>query len=144
MSHVIALSRNARELITRRLAGEEVRLTDETRRAYERLAEAGFTEPGSTRLTPEAMERRREFLPHDGPLSAEAVAVFRQHLAGDREVNDANRVAYRELAAAGLMDACHSFAGGDESVYRLTQEGWERRFELAAAGVIVPLRAESA
>ncbi len=84
---------------------------------------------GSTRLTPDAMGRR-EFLPHDGPLSAEAVAVFGRHLAGDREVDDANWVAYRELAAAGFMMACHSFARGDESVYRITEEGWARRFEL--------------
>jgi hypothetical protein len=30
-----------------------------------------------------------------------------------------------------LMMACHSFARGDESVYRVTEDGWARRFELA-------------
>jgi hypothetical protein len=130
MADAIALSRAARELITRRLAGEAVELTDETRRHYERLAVAGFTVSGTTRLTPEALERRREFLPVDGPLSAEAVAVFREYLADNRQVDDANRVAFRELAAAGLMMACHTFARGDESLYRLTEEGWARRFEL--------------
>jgi hypothetical protein len=144
MPHAIALSRVARTLITRRLAGEDVELTDETRRAYERLAEAGFTELGSTRLTAEALTRRREFLPHDGPLSTEAVTVLGRHLAGDREVDDANRAAYRELAAAGLMMAGHSFSGGDESVYRLTEEGFARRAELAGMGPTVPSRAESA
>lgn len=104
MSTAIALSRNARTLMMRRLAGEEVELTDENRGAYDRLAEAGFTEPGSTRLTVEARRRQREFLPHDGPLSAEAIDPLRKHLAGDREVNDTNRAAYRELAAAGIHD----------------------------------------
>jgi hypothetical protein len=108
MPHAISLSRNARELIARRLSGEEVELTEENRRDYERLAQAGFTVPGSARLTPEALKRRREFLPHDGPLSAEAVAVFREHLAGKRQADDANRIAYRELAAAGLMVAAGS------------------------------------
>ena len=45
---------------------------------------------------------------------------------------DENRAAYRELAAAGLMMAGHSFAGGDESVFRLTKEGFERKAELLA------------
>jgi hypothetical protein len=31
-----------------------------------------------------------------------------------------NRVVYRELAAASLIEAMHRFAAGDESVYRLT------------------------
>jgi hypothetical protein len=140
----IALSRNARALITRRLAGEEVELTDENRGAYERLAVAGFTEPGSTRLTAEARRRQREFLPHDGSLSAEAIDLLRKYLAGDCEVNDTNRAAYRELAAAGVMIAGHSFVGGDESVYRFTEEGWMRRFELAGVRPTVPSHAESA
>ncbi len=75
-------------------------------------------------MTAEATGRRREFLTTGGPLSAEAVAAFRDHLAGDREVTDANQAAYRELAAAGFMMACHTFARGDESSYRLTEEGW--------------------
>jgi hypothetical protein len=53
-------------------------------------------------------------------------------LTGDRDVTDANRAAYRELAAAGLMEAMHSFAGGDESVYRLTKKGFERKAEILA------------
>ena len=32
---------------------------------------------------------------------------FQRHLAGDRDVTDANRAAHRELAAAGLMVAKH-------------------------------------
>lgn len=142
MPHAIALSRNARELIARRLAGEDVELTDETRRAYERLAEAGFTEPGSTSLTAEAVRRRREFLPPDGPLSPEAIALLMRYLdGGDREVTDVNRAIYRELAAAGLMMAGHTFALGDESTYRLTEAGYARRAEFAPSA---PSHAESA
>ena len=47
-------------------------------------------------------------------------------------MTDANRVEYRELAAAGLMQGGHSFVGGDESVYVLTKEGFERKAELLA------------
>ena len=93
---------------------------------------AGLLEEDSTRPTPAAHRRRREFLPHRGPLSRAAVARFRRHLAGDRDVTDANRAAYRELAAAGLMAAGHSFAGGDESIYRLTRHRFERKAEILA------------
>ena len=140
MPNAIALSRAARELITRRLSGEMIELTEENRWHYERLAVAGFTVPGSASLTPEAMNRRGEFLPSDGPLSAEAVAVLREHLSGHRDVNDANRIAYRELAAAGLMEPIHTFARGDESTYRITEEGWARRSKLTA----IACRKESA
>jgi hypothetical protein len=128
----IALSRNARTLIAQRLAGEEIEVTDETITAYRDLVRAGLMEPDSGkhfRLTAAAHKRQREFLSHEGPFSKAAIAVLRRCLVGDHEVNDGNRAAYRELAAAGLMEACHSFAGGDESVYRFTEEGWTRRFE---------------
>jgi hypothetical protein len=67
-------------------------------------------------------------------LSHEALALFRQHIErhGDIEVDDSNRETYRELARAGLMVAGNSFAGGDESVYHVTKEGFERRAELLA------------
>ena len=79
----------------------------------------------------EAFGRRREFLPR-WPAFVAALAQLERHLAGT-EVTDANRAAYRELAAAGLMAAGHSFAGGDESVYRLTKEGFERKAEVRAS-----------
>ncbi len=120
-----ALSRNARALLARCLSGEEIEPTSGVISARRELERAGLLEEGSTRPTRAALRRRREFLPHEGPLSKAAVTRFRRHLAGDRDVTDANRSAYRELAAAGLMEAMHSFAGGDESVYRLTKEGFE-------------------
>ncbi len=127
-----ALSRNARTLMGRCLSGEEIELTDRAISACRELEQAGLLEEGSTQPTGAALRRRREFLPHFGPLSRAAVARFELHLAGDRDVTDANRAAYRELAAAGLMEAGHSFAGGDESIYRLTKEGFERKAELLA------------
>jgi hypothetical protein len=66
-------------------------------------------------------------------LSKQALALFREHLEQRRTIEvETNRDAYRELARAGLMVAGNSFAGGDESVYHVTKEGFERRAELLA------------
>ena len=46
-------------------------------------------------------------------------------------MTDENRAQYRELAA-GLMIGGSSFAGGDESVYHVTKEGFERKAEILA------------
>jgi hypothetical protein len=127
-----ALSRNARLLMVRCLSGEEIELTDRVILARRELERAGLVEEDSICPTRAAWRRRREFLPHDGPLSKAALAQFRRHVAGNRDVTDTNRPAYRELAAAGLMEAGHSFAGGDESIYRLTKEGFERKAEFLA------------
>ena len=50
-----------------------------------------------------------------------------RHLAGDKEVTDANRDAYRELARAGIMVSVGTFIKGDDCVFQLTHRGWERR-----------------
>ena len=52
-----------------------------------------------------------------------------RHLAGDKEVTDANRDAYRELARAGIMASVGTFIKGDDCVFQLTQQGWECRHE---------------
>ncbi len=66
-------------------------------------------------------------------LTPAALALFRQHVEARRTLDiDKNREAYRELARAGLMVAGNSFAGGVESVYSLTKEGFERKAELCA------------
>ncbi len=63
-------------------------------------------------------------------LSAEALALLRRHVTQERVmVDDANREAHRELARAGIMYPLSGFAGGPESHYRFTKEGWERREE---------------
>src|SRR5277367_3026749 len=76
-----ALSRNARMLMVRCLAGEEVELTGRVILARRELERAGLLEEDSTGPTRAALRRRREFLPHDGPLSRAALAQFRRHVA---------------------------------------------------------------
>jgi hypothetical protein len=65
-------------------------------------------------------------------LSAAALALFRLHVerGGHLEVDDTTRETYRELARAGLMQAGHTYTKGDESIYRLTKDGFERKLEL--------------
>ena len=65
-------------------------------------------------------------------LSAAALALFRLHVErqGQIAVDDSTREPYRELARAGLMRAGSTFRDGEESIYRLTQEGFERKAEL--------------
>ena len=72
------------------------------------------------------------------PMLSEAAANLLR-LRARREavpVTDETRPAYRELAAAGLMVAGHTFQLGRESVYKFTTKGW--------AMVNAPSRAESA
>ncbi len=104
------------------LSGEEIKHTAGVISACRELERAGLLEKDSMQPTLEALRRRREFLPHGGPLSEAAIERLRSYLAGDQDVTDGNRAEYRELAAAGLMAAGHTFRDGDESVYRLTKE----------------------
>ena len=77
---------------------------------------------------------------HPSDLSAQALALLRQHLAALALLNGESsgtptgdsREAYRELARAGLMGACHTFTGGPESLYRITEEAYNRREEFLA------------
>jgi len=67
-------------------------------------------------------------------LSEAARSLLRRRLNGEEiEITDRNRPAYRELARAGIMIPLHTFAKGDESAYRFTDEGWKRRFEFIAS-----------
>jgi hypothetical protein len=72
-------------------------------------------------------------------LSQKALALFRLHVErhGDVDV-DANRETYRELERAGLMVVGNTFAGGQDSAYHVTKEGFERKAELLAATAPVP------
>jgi hypothetical protein len=47
-----------------------------------------------------------------------------RNLAGDTEVTDANRDAYRELARAGIMESVGTFSKCDDRVFQLTHQGW--------------------
>lgn len=61
-----------------------------------------------------------------------SITLPRRIAAGEPvEITDANRPGFRELATARIIEFCHAFAGGDESGYRWTYWGWNRRFELS-------------
>jgi len=76
-------------------------------------------------------------------LSKDALALLQIHFGGrslamggpklesllDRSVEE-TRTAYKELVAAGLMMPLHSFVGGRESLYRLTDGAKMRKEEL--------------
>ena len=64
-------------------------------------------------------------------LTREALDLLRLHIEHDGiRVDDTNRAAHRELAAAGIMYPVSTFAHGPESYFRFTQSGWERRHEI--------------
>jgi hypothetical protein len=66
-------------------------------------------------------------------LSEAALALFRLHIERDGiRVDEANRAAHRELAAAGIMYPVSTFAHGSEAYFRFTEYGWERRHEILA------------
>lgn len=67
-------------------------------------------------------------------LTEAAVALFRLHVERQRQipVDDSTRESYRELERAGLMRAGSTFRDGEESIYRLTELGFERKAELLA------------
>jgi hypothetical protein len=130
-----------------RLRAKKLRLevNDRTLPAYRELVTAGIMVPDADgfQFTEDGWKQREEWisaaeahinslkppLPDGIDLSEGARKVLARHLAGDDEVTDANRPAYRELASAGIMMPAGSFTKGDECVYRFTQAGWERRFE---------------
>jgi hypothetical protein len=63
-------------------------------------------------------------------LSANAVAVLRFEISGWRAKNPASRLpAYRELAAAGIMEP----VPGSDGEYRFTEEGHARRESILRA-----------
>jgi hypothetical protein len=64
-------------------------------------------------------------MPEQVTLSEPALALFRRHVErkGSLPVDDSTREPYRELARAGLMIVGHSFTGGRESFYALTEAG---------------------
>jgi hypothetical protein len=118
--------------------------------AYRELAAAGIMEPvpgleTEYRFTREGLEQgeavlereaerieQERYEPPDASLLSDAAReLLRRRLAGDREVTEANRPLYRELAVARIMIPCHTFIGGREAVFRFTYWGWKRRFDLA-------------
>ena len=63
-------------------------------------------------------------------LSKEARNLLRRRASDEHiEVTPDNLEAYRDLARAGVMVPVSTFIGGPESLFRFTQEGWDRREE---------------
>lgn len=146
MPDTIALSESAVAVLRFRVKGWRFPVGDRNRDAFQELVAAGIMASDGAadyRFTEDGWARREEVLsaaeahlrsleprlPDRIELSEAARDVLRRRLAGDEEVIDANRDAYRELVKAGIMVPMHTFIGGREAAYTFTQQGWERRFE---------------
>jgi hypothetical protein len=142
----ITLSESALAVLRFRAKKYPVKVNDRTLPAYRELVAAGIMVPDQEsgfQFTEDGWARREEWisaaeahirsleprLPERIDLSEAARKALERHLAGDKEVTDANREAYRELARAGIMIPLHSFIGGWEAAFKFTWQGWERRFE---------------
>jgi hypothetical protein len=141
----IALSENAVAVLRFRVKGWRFPVRERDRDAFGELVEAGIMTPDGEdfRFSDGGWARREELLaaaeahlrsldprlPDRLDLSRAARRTLARHLAGDHEVTDANRVDYRELARAGIMESVGTFTKGDDCVFQLTRQGWERREE---------------
>ncbi len=143
----ITLSENAVAILRYRVKKWPVKVREIDLPAYRELVDAGIMAPDGAdfRFTDEVWAHREELLreaedriererfepPDASNLSESARDLLRRHLAGNRQVTDANRPHYRELVAARIMIPIHSFIGGAESAFHFTYWGWKRRFEFA-------------
>ena len=63
-------------------------------------------------------------------LSGAALSLLHERNTSDRhDVTPDNLEAYRELVFAGIMIPITTFTKGPESLFRFTEEGWNRRGE---------------
>jgi hypothetical protein len=155
MPDAVILSPNAVAVLRFEIKGWRSKVRGHRLSAYRELAAAGVMEPvpGSDtmfRFTEDGWARREEILeatvdrlhgleprlPVRIDLSDAARGVLARFLSGDEDVTDADRPAYRELAEAGIMMSVGTFTKGDDSVFRFTRQGWERRFEWVEGGVV--------
>jgi hypothetical protein len=145
----ITLSASATAVLRFRARGYRMPARGRHLAAFRELVEAGIMEPDGEdfRFTTEGWTRRDEILraaeeriererfepPDASHLSESGRGLLRRIASGDRvEITDQNRAAFRELAAARIIYLRHTFAKGDESGYRFTYWGWQRRFEMIA------------
>jgi hypothetical protein len=149
MSEALNLSESAVAVLRFGVKGWRFPVRDRDRGAFQELVAAGIMEPngeGDYRFTEDGFSRREVILrdeedriereryapPDADNLSNAARALLRRITSGERvEIDGATRAAFRELASARVLILGHSFAKGDESVYRFTYWGWKRRFEWA-------------
>ena len=141
----VRLSKSALAVLRLRAKGLRLPVTERRLAAYRELADAGIMEleADNFRFTEDGWARREELisaaedqirsleprLPKRIEISRAARRTLARHLAGNKEVTDANRDAYRELARAGIMESVGTFIRGDDCVFQLTHQGWERRHE---------------
>jgi hypothetical protein len=148
MPQTIVLSANAVATLRFRVKGYKFPVREGDLAAFHELVDAGIMEPvpgPDFRFTEDGLKRGEEILrteeeriereryaPPDPNVSEGARALLRRLASGERmEVDEANRGAFRELAAARIVILGHSFAKGDESVFRFTYWGWRQRVEIA-------------
>ena len=144
------LSPNAVAVLRFEIKGWRAKNPESRLPAYHELVAAGIMEPvpGSETefcFTESGMKQREEILhnaedriererfepPDVSNLSEASWALLRQIVSGERvEITHRNRSAFRELAASRVVYLMHTFAKGNESAYRFTYFGWNRRFEL--------------
>jgi hypothetical protein len=144
----VTLSENAVAILRFRAKGWPWKVNERNATAYRELAAAGIMEPvprghPEFRFTADGWARREEILtaaeahlrclrprlPRRIDLSRGARKTLARHLAGECNVTDVNREAYRELARAGIMEPVSTFIGGSEARYQFTWQGWQRRQE---------------
>jgi hypothetical protein len=141
----VTFSKSALAVLRLRAKGLRLPVRDLRLEAYRELADMGIMEPDGDdfRFTEDGWARREELicaaethlrsmeprLPERIEISRAASRTLARHLAGDKKVSDANRDAYRELARAGIMESVGTFIQGDDCVFQLTHQGWERRHE---------------
>jgi hypothetical protein len=83
-------------------------------------------------------------MPEAITLSGAACDLLRRRLAGERvDVTDETRPLYRELAAAGKMIPLHTFAGGPNSAYRLSEAACDLRDGLNGHASRIPSSSEA-
>jgi hypothetical protein len=150
----VALSESAVAVLRFRVRGYRMPVRERNLAAFRELVAAGIMEPDGEdfRFTEDGWARREELLgeaeeriererfepPDASHLSEAARELLRRRLAGDREVTDANRPLYRELAAVRIMYPVSTWAGGPEAAFRFTPAGWERREEWINGGGDAP------
>jgi hypothetical protein len=147
MPDPIMLSESAVATLRFRVKGWKIPVRDRHLEAFQELVATGIMEPDGDefRFTDDGWARRNELLaeaeeriernryerPDASHLSEAAKDLLRRLSSGERvEVVGENRPAFRELAAARIVILGHSFAGGDESIYRFTYWGHKLRFEV--------------
>jgi len=140
-----ALSASALAVLRFRAKKWRIKVNERSLAAFHELAAAGIMVPDGDdfRFTEDGWARRDELisaaeahlhslepcLPDRIDLSRAARTTLARYLAGNREVTDANRPAYRELARAGIMMSVGTFTKGDDCIFRFNRQGWERRHE---------------